>query len=132
MASGLSLKSYGPPISPHHPITWFRLKPPSTSECQEGVPSLGGQQEEEHRVFLYIQVEHFHKKSQDHEPKYKIPGLVPVANLSGYINTCYKKVFFSKDFIILLHILIICIYGDILGLLQRLNYDVTNVTVGEI
>ena len=39
-ASGLSLKSHGPPT---HPTTYIRSDP----EFQEGVPSQGGQQREE-------------------------------------------------------------------------------------
>ena len=31
----------------------------STSECQEGVPSQGGQEREEHGVVHHDQVEHF-------------------------------------------------------------------------
>ena len=31
----------------------------STPECQEGVPSQGGQQREEHRVVHYDQEEHY-------------------------------------------------------------------------
>ena len=31
----------------------------STLECQEGVPSQGGQQREEHRAVQHVQVEHF-------------------------------------------------------------------------
>ena len=31
----------------------------STPECQEGVPSQGGQQREEHRVVHHVQVEHY-------------------------------------------------------------------------
>ena len=46
-----------------HPTT-FR-----GSERWEGVPSSGGQQEEEHRVVLQVQVEHYQKKSQDQKPK---------------------------------------------------------------
>ena len=45
--------------------------------------SLPGQKEEEHRVVLQVQVEHYQKKSQDHKPKSKIPGLVPVDYESG-------------------------------------------------
>ena len=31
----------------------------STPECQEGVPSQGGQQREEHRLFQHAQVKHY-------------------------------------------------------------------------
>ena len=91
---GLTLKSYGPPPYSRlchyiascaiHPITFrgsgweymVQIEAPSTSECWEGVHSPGGQQrEEEHRVVLHVQVEHFQKMSQDHKPKSKIPGL---------------------------------------------------------
>ena len=41
------------------------------------------QEEEEHRVVLYVQVEHYQKKSHDLEPKSIIPGLVPVDYESG-------------------------------------------------
>ena len=30
-----------------------------TPECQEGVPSQGGQRREEHRVVHHVQVEHY-------------------------------------------------------------------------
>ena len=57
-----------------HPITFrgsgweymVHIEAPSTLECWEGVPSPGGQQEEEHRVVLHVQVEHYQKNSQDH------------------------------------------------------------------
>ena len=35
----------------------------STPECLEGVPSPGGQQEEEESVVLHFQVIHYQKKS---------------------------------------------------------------------
>ena len=47
----------------------------STPECQEGVPSPGGQQEEEHRLVLHVQLEYYQKKSQDHKPKSKFLSL---------------------------------------------------------
>ena len=82
LASGLSLKCYGPPTPPPYNFKgsgWeymVQIEAPSTSECWEGVHSPGGQQrEEEHRVVLHVQVEHFQKMSQDHKPKSKIPGL---------------------------------------------------------
>ena len=31
----------------------------NTPECQEGVPSQGGQKKEEHRVVRHVQVEHY-------------------------------------------------------------------------
>ena len=51
---------------PHHPITFRRpvweyivqVEAPSTPECQEGVPSQGGHQREEHRVVHHVQEEH--------------------------------------------------------------------------
>ena len=56
-----------------------QLEAPSTSEYWEGVPSPGGQQEEEHKVVVQVQVEHYHNKSKDKKPKSKIPGLVPIS-----------------------------------------------------
>ena len=55
---GLTLKSYATPPPHHHPITFrssvwdymVQVEAPSTPECQEGVPSQGGHQREEHRV----------------------------------------------------------------------------------
>ena len=35
------------------------IEAPSTPECQEGVPSQGGQHREEHSVVHHIQVEHY-------------------------------------------------------------------------
>ena len=54
-----------------------QIEAPNTSECWEGVQSPGGQK------VLHIQVKHYQKKSQDHKPKSKIPGLVPVDYESG-------------------------------------------------
>ena len=62
---GLTLKSYGPP-PPHHPITFrspvryymVQVEASSTPECQEGVPSQGGHQREEHRVVHCVQEVH--------------------------------------------------------------------------
>ena len=50
-----------------HPITLRRSgwkfmvqrEAPSTPECQEGVPSQGGQHREEHSVVQHVQVEHY-------------------------------------------------------------------------
>ena len=92
MASGLSLKSYGPPPHHYHPITFrgseweymVQIEASSTPRCREGVQSQGGKQEE-HRVELHIQVEHYQKKFQDHESKSKIPGLIPVDYESGLL-----------------------------------------------
>ena len=50
----------------HHPITFrspvwdymVQVEAPSTPECQEGVPSQGGHQREEHRVVHCVQEEH--------------------------------------------------------------------------
>ena len=41
--------------------TWFmvQIEAPSTPECQEGVPSQGGHQREEHRVVHHVQEEHY-------------------------------------------------------------------------
>ena len=38
-----------------------QIEAPSTPECWEGVPSPGGQQEEEHGVDLHVPVEHYQK-----------------------------------------------------------------------
>ena len=35
-----------------------QIEAPSTPECQEGVPSQGGQHREEHSVVHHVQVEH--------------------------------------------------------------------------
>ena len=40
----------------------------STPECWEGDPSPAGQWEEEHRVFLHFQVEHYQEKSINQSP----------------------------------------------------------------
>ena len=64
---GLSLKSYGPPPHPTPPITFRRsgcdymvqIEAPRTPECQEGIPSQGGQRREEHRVVHHVQEEHY-------------------------------------------------------------------------
>ena len=44
----------GPPID-----YMVQIQALSTTECQEGVPSQGGQQREEHRVVHHVQVEHY-------------------------------------------------------------------------
>ena len=36
-----------------------QIEAPSTPECQEGVPSQGGQHREEHSVVQHVQVEHY-------------------------------------------------------------------------
>ena len=51
---------------PPHPITFrspvwdymVQVEAPSTPECQEGVPSQGGHQKEEHGVVHHVQEEH--------------------------------------------------------------------------
>ena len=80
-----------------HPTT-FR-----GSERWEGVPSSGGQQEEEHRVVLQVQVEHYQKKSQDKKPKSKIPGLVPV----DYESVSYSYSYLFMTFAVLIGITMI-------------------------
>ena len=47
-------------------------------DSPRSVPSPGRQQQEEHRVALHVQVEHYQKKSQDHKQETKIPRLSPV------------------------------------------------------
>ena len=67
-----------------HPITFrgsgweymVQIEAPSTPECQEGVPSPGGQRREEHRSVHHVQVEYYQKKSQDQKQKFKIHRLV--------------------------------------------------------
>ena len=58
-----------------------QMEAPCNPECWEDVPIPDGQQQEEHRVGLHVQVEHYQKKSQDHKPKSKS---VPVDFESGY------------------------------------------------
>ena len=62
----LSLKSHGPP--PTHPNITFKrsgweymvqMEALSTAEWQEGVPSQGEQQREEHREVHHVQVKHY-------------------------------------------------------------------------
>ena len=36
-----------------------QIEAPSTPECQEGVPSQGGQHREEHSVVQSVEVEHY-------------------------------------------------------------------------
>ena len=36
-----------------------QIEAPGTPECQDGVPSQGGQQREEHRVVHHDQVDHY-------------------------------------------------------------------------
>ena len=77
LASGLSLKSHGPPPITFRESGWeynVQIEALSTHECQEGVPSPGGQ---------HVQVEHYQKKFQDHKPKSKIAVLVLVDYESG-------------------------------------------------
>ena len=67
---GLSLNLKPPhhhPTPPHHPKTFWRsgweymvqIEAPSTPECQEGIPSQGGQWWEEDRVVHHVQEEHY-------------------------------------------------------------------------
>ena len=42
-----------------------QIEAPSTPECQEGVPSQGGQHREEHSVVHHVQVDHY--QGQNHE-----------------------------------------------------------------
>ena len=37
----------------------IQIEAPSTPGCQDGVPSQGGQEREEHRVVQHVQVEHY-------------------------------------------------------------------------
>ena len=51
-----------------------QIEAPSTPECQEGVPSQGGQHREEHSVVHHVQVEHYQgqgKTEWDSKPRTK-------------------------------------------------------------
>ena len=73
LASGLSLKSYGPPP---HSVTFrgsgweymVQVEAPSTTERREGVPSPGGQHEEEH--WIVLQVQRRSPKTKNQSPKF--------------------------------------------------------------
>ena len=48
-----------------------QIEAPSTPECQEGVPSQGGQHREEQSVDHHVQVEHYQGHKPNHEPNHK-------------------------------------------------------------
>ena len=53
---------------------WYQMvqiEAPNTPECQEGVPSQGGQHREEHSVDHHVQVEHYQGHKPNHEPNHK-------------------------------------------------------------
>ena len=52
-----------------------QIEAPSTPECQEGVPSQGGQHREEHSVVHHVQVEHYHDSSTMSQTINQKPGL---------------------------------------------------------
>ena len=46
-----------------------QIEAPSTPDCQEGVPSQGGQHREEHSVVQHVQVDHY--QGQNHEQNHE-------------------------------------------------------------
>ena len=84
LASGLSLKSYWPPTPPPYNFTRVWVKVHGSDRSPKYIRVLGrcpkfrwtGRGRTHGCSPCHVQVEHYQKKSQNHKPKSKIPGLL--------------------------------------------------------
>ena len=61
-----------------------QIETPSSPECQESVPSPGGQREEEHGTVHHVQIDK--KKYEEHIPQLKNFGFITEKNVHCFFR----------------------------------------------